>query len=169
MKRTISIIVVLSFIFVGISIAAEESNLPKSNRTDKFTTYQETDNDDRVKALIGAERIPIVDNAMLNDPQFVGERPGQAESLELQKQTRSGVQSPNAPTITSSIPSTPASPAPVLPVQKFDEDETIIKYDAADSEGGTWNNGTLGERRQAQSPGTAVAPVLPATPKGPIK
>ena len=111
MKKLLMVVLAV-FLTVSIAGAAEESNFPDSQRTDQFTIHQQTDNDDQVKALIGADRIPVVDNADLENPQFVGERQGAAASIELQKQTSQDARSAVSP----SVPTGTVSPAaPIKP------------------------------------------------------
>lgn len=113
MKKLFMVVFAMCFMSVSMVYAADESNLPDSNRTDQFTVYQQTDDDDQVKALIGADRIPVVDNAELNNPQFVGERQDVEASLKIQQHNPSGARSPSAvagPSINPTGPSAPVQP-----------------------------------------------------------
>ena len=184
--KNILMVVLAVLLAASIASAAEESNLPDSQRTDQFTTYQQTDNDKQVKALIGADRIPVVDNANLNNPQFVGERqmkdadkdiPQESILQAIEKAPTPSVKSPFAPvgpTDPSSVqspdtPDTVRKPISILVEEEkggFTASADVFKYDGQDSRGNVIrNNGPVGEIRQVQNPGNVSDVVLPSAPQ----
>lgn len=171
MKKLFIAVLASLFICASMVYAADESNLPDSQRTDQFTINQQTENDDQVKALIGAERIPVVDNARLENPQFVGERQGADVSIQLQKQTPSGIRSVATPTDpeASDTPSATVAPLPVLGDGATSTD--VFKYDCENSDGERhMNNGPVGERHYSQSPATFSGPsITPSSTSAPVK
>jgi hypothetical protein len=171
MKKVILIMVVVSFLFSGIAFANDdESNLPASQRTDQFTTHQ-NDDDGRVKALIGAERIPIVDPADIRDPNFVGDR-GFVPPTTVDQDRIRGLKPPVQPagpksTVSPESPAAPDSskaPSSILLDEESEKRPELTyqyeneKYRYEDSSGRVCGDSNFSVMRHVQTPARAIVP-----------
>ena len=85
MKKGIIGCILLSFLITGIAFAEDELVVQGTNQ---FTPYQSDEREPSIKALIGSEQLPIVDNADIRNPNFIGEREGIANRQVLPQRER---------------------------------------------------------------------------------
>lgn len=164
MKKLILAVVVLSFVMAGAAFADDEDT-PKIRDTDQFTQYQDDEREPSIKALIGSDQLPIVEQG-IREPNF-GVIPDVDASKELQKQTPASVRSPSTsliPAIDPANPADPEAPDTVVKVQEFEGDPDVKYYYETSSGKTGQGGGGIGEIRQMQSPGSASPPINPTSP-----
>lgn len=107
MKKIVLVaFLVLSFIITGNAFALDDNPDPTKRSTNMF--IQQDDDGPSIKALVGSDNIPLVDEADIRDPNFVGDRNFSTPPVQNYPHDRSikGPAGINAPGQTG----TPASP-----------------------------------------------------------